>query len=191
MRQYQVYDHRSASSAPVTGVPAGVEIVPCRVDHPDAAALLRAFFNEQVGRYGFAESVDLDPDTYNAPNGTFVVIYRNREPVGCGGCRWYDRPSGTVEIKKTYLVPRVRGRGVGRALLTWLEEQALSWGSRRVILETGVRNTAALGLFAASGYQPMPRYVPERDPSINRAFFKALAPDRPAEDAGDRHATVR
>jgi GNAT superfamily N-acetyltransferase len=180
-----------SNSASLPGLPPGIEIVPKRVDHPHAAALLRAFFNEQVERYGFAESIDLDPGAYNAPNGTFVVIYRNHEPVGCGGCRWYDRPNGIAEIKKTYLLPQVRGRGIGRVLLTWLEGQALAWGARRVILETGVRNTAALGLFTASGYQPMPRYVPERDPSINRAFVKALTPDRQAENEDARHATVR
>jgi ribosomal protein S18 acetylase RimI-like enzyme len=88
-------------------------------------------------------------------------------------------------------VPEVRGHGVGQALLAWLEGRALEWGARRAILETGVRNTAALGLFTSNGYDPMARYVPGRDPSINRAFAKALAPTaRPiAEDA--RQATVR
>jgi GNAT superfamily N-acetyltransferase len=173
------------------GVPPDIEFVPRQVDCPDAAGLLRAFYDEQVERYGFAESIDLDPDSYRTPNGAFVVIYRDREPVGCGGCRWYDRASGTAEIKKTYLVPPVRGLGVGRALLTWLESQSLAWGARRVILETGVRNTAALGLFVNTGYRPIPRYVPGRDPSINRAFVKPLTPDSPAKDEDARHAIAQ
>lgn len=40
-----------------------------RVDHPDAARLLRAFYDDQVDRYGFAESVALDPDEYAPPRG--------------------------------------------------------------------------------------------------------------------------
>lgn len=145
-----------------------------RVDHPDAVDLLAEFYAEQVGRYGFAESVDLDPDTYAEPSGVFVVVYRHGEPIGCGSCRWYDRSKLTVEIKKTYLRPSARSMGLGRSLLALLEEQARSWGARRVILETGVRNTAALHLFRRAGYRPTKRYVPGRDPQINRAFVKSL-----------------
>jgi GNAT superfamily N-acetyltransferase len=102
------------------------------------------------------------------------VIYHQREPAGCGCWRWHDRTTGTIEIKKTYIVPASRGIGAGRALLTWLERHAAAAGARRAILETGVRNTAALGLFASQGYQPIDRYVPGRPPEINRAFARPL-----------------
>jgi ribosomal protein S18 acetylase RimI-like enzyme len=67
-----------------------------------------------------------------------------------------------------------RGLGAGRALLSWLERHALAAGARRAILETGVRNTAALGLFTSAGYRPVDRYVQGRDPAINRAFARLL-----------------
>jgi GNAT superfamily N-acetyltransferase len=163
-------------------------LLPRRVDHPDAVRLLKTFYDEQVDRYGFAESVDLDPQAYAEPNGTFVVAYEQGHAIGCGGCRWHDRSTGTVEIKKTYLVPRARGRGIGRALLGRLEADAIGWGAQQAILETGVRNTAALALFASSGYQPMARYVDGRDPAINRAFVKPLAA---APRAAVERASVR
>jgi GNAT superfamily N-acetyltransferase len=152
----------------------GVAIAERAVDHPDAVLLLRAFYAEQVQRYGFADPIDLDPAEYERPNGVFAVAYHQGRPVGCGGYRWYDRAAGTIEIKKTYLVPELRGRGAGRAMLTWLETDASASGARRVILETGVRNSAALHLFARAGYGPTPRYVAGRDPNVNRAFAKAL-----------------
>jgi GNAT superfamily N-acetyltransferase len=158
----------------LSALPEGFTFAVRRVDHPDAAELLRAFYDEQVGRYGFAESIDLDPIEYTPPQGIFVVVYEGNRPVGCGSCRWYDTSSRTAEIKKTYLVPEVRRRGVGRALLAWLEAQASGWGAQRVLLETGVRNAAALRLFAGSGYRPTARYVAGRDPEINRAFVKSL-----------------
>ncbi|WP_245603446.1 GNAT family N-acetyltransferase [Salinispora cortesiana] len=170
---------------------AGMALREARVDHPHAARLLRAFRDEQVARYGFADPVDLDPHTYSPPNGTFVIAYQGGRPVGCAGCRWYDRSIGVVEVRKTYLIAEARGRGLGRALLHRLESHAVGWGARRVILETGVRNTAALALFAASGYQPTAQYVPGRDPTINRAFVKPLTPAPQPPDAPATRTTTR
>jgi GNAT superfamily N-acetyltransferase len=167
-----------------------VRFVDRRIDHRDSAVLLQAFYEEQIGRYGFAESIDLAPAEYAPPNGIFVVLYDCDRPVGCGGCRWYDRRTATAEIKKTYLLPEMRGRGAGSRLLRWLEDQAIGWGAEQILLETGIRNIAALALFDRSGYQPTSRYVPGRDPAINRAFVKTLAgPDRRLS-ADARQATV-
>jgi GNAT superfamily N-acetyltransferase len=95
-------------------------------------------------------------------------------PVGCGGYRRFTRLARTIEIKKTYLVPAMRGLGIGYAMLSWLEDNAVARGAEHAILETGVRNTAALHLFTSAGDRPTARYVEGRDPAINRAFTKAL-----------------
>ena len=77
---------------------------------------------------------------------------------------------------RSYLkIPEARGCGLGRRLLDVLEQTAIAGRARRIILETGVRNVAALGLFTGSGYTPMARYVAGRDPAINRAFEKILS----------------
>ena len=152
----------------------GIEICELSPAHPDAACLLRAFHAEQVDRYGFADPVDLDPVEYTPPQGVFAVVYSESRPVGCGGYRWFGRSRITVEIKKVYVTPAVRGHGAGRALLAWLERDAVAAGARRAILETGVRNTAALRLFTIAGYQPADSYVAGRDPQINRAFSRSL-----------------
>jgi len=141
---------------------------------PDAYRLLSAFHREQVGRYGFADPAWLSPDDYTAPSGVFVVAYHGGVPGGCGGYRWFDRATGTVEIKRLYVVPASRGEGIGGVLLSWLEQHATAAGAQRAILETGVRNTAALGLFAAAGYAPVDSYAEGRDPQINRAFARSL-----------------
>ena len=59
-------------------------------------------------------------------------------------------------------------------MLSWLEEHSVGAGAQRAIVETGVRNTAALALFTSAGYRPIARYVEGRDPEINRAFARAL-----------------
>lgn len=158
--------------------------------HPDAWRLLGAFHAEQVDRYGFADPVDLNSSEYTPPRGVFAVACQGGQPVGCGGYRWFDRAVWTVEVKKLYLVPGARGLGAGRALLTWLEHHAIAAGARRAILETGVRNTAALRLFTTAGYEPAEPYVAGRDPEINRAFARALT--RPAaSEAGESAEPAR
>ena len=144
----------------------------------DASRLLHAFHGEQVARYGFADPIEPSSGEYAAPNGVFAVAYHGAALVGCGGYRWFDRAACTVEIKRLYVVPESRGLGAGRALLSWLEAHAIGAGAQRAILETGVRNTAALGLFTSAGYQPVDRYVEGRDPDINRAFARSLTGDR-------------
>jgi GNAT superfamily N-acetyltransferase len=151
-----------------------VEIAECLPSDPDAARLLRALHAEQVHRYGFADPPVLISAEYTAANGVFAVVYHSAVAAGCGGYRWFDKATRTVEIKRIYMVPASRGLGAGRALLSWLERHAVAAGARRAILETGVRNTAALGLFTSAGYRPVDRYVEGRDPAINRAFARSL-----------------
>lgn len=151
-----------------------VEIAERPPGDPDAAGLLRAFHGEQLQRYGFADPAELTAGEYTAPNGVFAVLYDGAVPAGCGGYRWFDKTTRTIEIKKIYISPASRGLGMGRALLSWLERHAVAAGARRAILETGVRNTAALGLFTSAEYRPVDSYVEGRDPAINRAFARLL-----------------
>lgn len=143
-------------------------------DHADASGLLAAFYEEQVKRYGFADSIEMNENEFVPPGGMFVVAYHDGQPVGCAGWRWHDRARRTVEIKKAFVAPASRGVGIGRQLLDWLERHAVAAGAERSILETGVRNVEALRLFASQGYRPVDRYVPGRDPAINRALARSL-----------------
>ena len=52
-----------------------------------------------------------------------------------------------------YVEPDQRGAGVGRAILVALEEAASQLGARRVVLETGVHQTAAISLYRRAGFK--------------------------------------
>jgi hypothetical protein len=69
-----------------------------------------------------------------------------------------------------FVVAYLRGVAVGCSGFRRYETQAISWGAARIILESRVRNTAALTLLATVGYEPIARYVPGRDPATSRAF---------------------
>jgi GNAT superfamily N-acetyltransferase len=88
--------------------------------------------------------------------GAFLAAYLESEAVGCGALRTIHE--GIGEIKRMYVAPAARGHGVGRAILMALEAEARRLRMRRILLETGNRQAAALGLYRRAGYWPAPPF---------------------------------
>jgi putative acetyltransferase len=88
--------------------------------------------------------------------GAFLVLYMEGAPVGCGALRLLD--AETAELKRMYVSPIVRRRGLGRRLVAALEAEARTLGVRRLVLETGVRQAAALALYRTTGFHPIPLF---------------------------------
>jgi GNAT superfamily N-acetyltransferase len=82
---------------------------------------------------------------------TWVVLYEDGEPVGCGGLR--ELEPGTAEIKRMFVTAGARGRGHGRRLLDELEAIAAAAGQRRIRLYTTTVLAEALALYEAAGYR--------------------------------------
>ena len=97
------------------------------------------------------------PDEMTAPHGVFLVGYEDGAAVAIGGVRPLE-VDGVCEIKRMYVVPRARSRGVGRALLAALEDAARALGYERVRLDAGPRQTHSRALFADAGYVEIERY---------------------------------
>jgi putative acetyltransferase len=76
--------------------------------------------------------------------------------VGCGAIQPIDGQTG--EIKRMYVRPAYRGRGIARQVLAALEELAWSDGLNTLRLETGDFMPEAIKLYASSGYDPIPTY---------------------------------
>ena len=85
-----------------------------------------------------------------------VVAYHEAEPVGCGAFKPYD--GTTVEIKRMFVDPAQRGRGVGRAVLAELECWSREEGFVDIILETSIKLPAAIHLYEKQGYERTPNY---------------------------------
>lgn len=92
--------------------------------------------------------------------------------VACGGLCRYDAETG--EIRRMYVVPEHRGRGLSRQLLGALEGEASGLGYERVRLETGVRQHEAIGLYRSAGFEPIERYGPYVDDELSVCFEKRL-----------------
>lgn len=142
-------------------------------DDPHARALVTGLYADQLTRYDRADPPQDDPGDYAPPHGLFLLLFLDDQPAGCGGYRVHNPTTG--EIKRLYVRPEYRGHGHGRRILTTLEHHARTVGSACLLLETGVRNDAAIALFTSVGYTPVPGYVPHRDQRINRAFAKSLS----------------
>jgi GNAT superfamily N-acetyltransferase len=121
-------------------------------------ALIEALNDELTGLYPEpgANHFQLNPEETAKGRGAFLVVYRGETPVGCGALRLLDAETG--ELKRMYVSPSERGKGLGRRLVAELEAEARALGIRRLVLETGVRQLAALALYRATGFQPIPLY---------------------------------
>jgi putative acetyltransferase len=105
--------------------------------------------------------------------GAFVVGRIGGEAVACGGVARYDEVTG--EIRRMYVVPAARGRGLSRRVLEALEDEARALGYSLVRLETGKLQAAAVGLYVSAGFGPIPRYGPFADDPKSVCFEKRLA----------------
>jgi putative acetyltransferase len=85
-----------------------------------------------------------------------VVAYAGDEPVGCGAFKEYVPNS--AEIKRMFVQPAHRQRGVARAVLAELETWAAELGYANCVLETGKRQPEAIALYQRSGYAFTPNY---------------------------------
>jgi putative acetyltransferase len=135
-----------------------IAIARSELDAPESRALIDALNAELRALYPEpgATHFRLDPEEVMGGRGAFLVAYFGRTPVGCGAVRLLD--AETAELKRMYVSPSERGRGLGRCLVAALEAEARALGARRLVLETGVRQHAALSLYRAAGFSPIPLY---------------------------------
>jgi GNAT superfamily N-acetyltransferase len=87
-----------------------------------------------------------------------VVLYENNLPVGCGAIRSFDNIS--IEIKRMYIHPLARNKGLATMILRELETWSSILGYKNCILETGINQPEAIALYEKNGYHRIPNYGP-------------------------------
>jgi GNAT superfamily N-acetyltransferase len=143
-------------------------------DSPDVQALVTAQQEEMRGLY--EGEADIGPareaSMFVEPDGVFLVVRDDGRAVACGGiCRFDDE---RAELKRMYVVPDARGRGLGRVVLEALEGEARRLAYRAIVLETGDRQAEALGLYRSAGYAPIPCYGIYATRALSLCFEKVL-----------------
>ncbi|UWX59225.1 GNAT family N-acetyltransferase [Chryseobacterium oranimense] len=85
-----------------------------------------------------------------------VVAYSEDKAVGCGAFKPFSED--TVEIKRMYTNEEMRGKGFASKILNELEIWAKEEGFSKCVLETGVMQPEAIGLYEKNGYYRIPNY---------------------------------
>ncbi|MFO0676173.1 MAG: GNAT family N-acetyltransferase [Polyangiaceae bacterium] len=128
-----------------------LSILPDSLDGDTARALIAELNAELDSIYPpDANFFALAPEEVDTGAGIFLVVRADGEAVGCGAIRKGE--GGYGEVKRMYVKPAWRGRGVARALLGALEGHARTLGIRTLRLETGNRQPEAMGLYERCGY---------------------------------------
>ncbi|NUW40648.1 GNAT family N-acetyltransferase [Nonomuraea rhodomycinica] len=121
------------------------------------------------------------------PRIAFVLLWSGREgvggqAVGCAGLQPLE--PGVGEVKRMYVRPAARGRGLSRRLLTEVEAMAGERGIHTLRLETGRLFTEAIGLYTAAGYVRIPRFGPYAGCAESVCFEKRLGAPQDAATLG-------
>lgn len=146
-------------------------------EHPEAQRLVEKVQQEYVVRYGESDITPVRAEEFSAPRGLFLLGYLDGEAVASGGWRIRDGDepgfeSGDVELKRMYVVPEARGRGLSRVMLAELEAAAARVGCSRILLETGTRQPEAIALYRSSGYVEIAKFGAYQDDPESTCFAK-------------------
>jgi len=87
-----------------------------------------------------------------------LIIYRDKLPVACGAVK--EKNSNSYELKRIFVVKNQRGLGLGKLLVSKLEEITKSRGAKYTVLETGIKQYEAINLYKSCGYYPIDNYEP-------------------------------
>lgn len=85
-----------------------------------------------------------------------VVLYLDGQPAGCGAIKEYE--PGIMEVKRMFVPPAARSKGLATAVLKELEAWAAELGYEKCILETGDIMPDAIALYKKNGYSSIPNY---------------------------------
>ena len=131
------------------------EFIRATSEHPDFRKMVNALDEDLYLRNGdtqkqYEQYNQIDKITHA------IVIYLEGKPVGCGCFKRFD--AHTVEMKRMFVVPEMRGKQLAARMLQELEKWAVEEGNTTAVLETGRRQVEAQRLYSLAGYSRTENY---------------------------------
>lgn len=124
------------------------------------------------------ESNHLDPlSELSKANVIFLCACSDDTVVACGAAKVLEDVERYGEIKRMYVAPGARGKGLSRRLLQELEARLLDRDVHIVRLETGIHQREALGLYARMGYSKRAPFGDYAEDPLSVFMEKRLCPD--------------
>jgi GNAT superfamily N-acetyltransferase len=142
--------------------------------HPVASGMIRELDEELQRRYPVESIHGLHPDEMVTFPGVFLLARCEGVVVACGAVRPLD--GGLAELKRMYVVPSARRRGLARRLLEELEQVARELDVRVLRLETGVNQPESVALYEGAGYAPIAPYGEYIGNTYSLCYEKRLRP---------------
>ncbi len=141
----------------------------------------------------YAQSLDFDlsfqdftaelaglPGAYGPPTGCLLLALEKGEAAGCVAFRKIG--DGVCEMKRLFIDPQQRGKGIGRILTHAVIQKAKRLGYKRMRLDTVPSMTPAINLYRSLGFEEIPPYC--HNPVSGAKFFELqLEPGRCANDS--------
>ena len=131
------------------------EFVRTTSENPDFRKMVNALDEDLNQRNG---DIQRQYDQYNKIDKIkhAMVIYFEDKPVGCGCFKRFDNQ--TVEMKRMFVLPEMRGKQLAARMLQELEKWALEEGNTGAVLETGHKQVEAIRLYNIAGYSLIENY---------------------------------
>lgn len=139
---------------------------------PAIRSLIEALDEYRKSLYPLEFTLLVPPFRLKSPQIVFLAAYEDHELLGCGGIDFTD--PDYAEIKKMYVEPAARRKGVADLLLKALEQQARQRQYHLICLETGKFQEPAMGLYQKHGYEPSKAFGSYQENPYSRYYSKTL-----------------
>jgi ribosomal protein S18 acetylase RimI-like enzyme len=139
-----------------------------RADTPDAVALIEELDTHLASLYARESRHGFSVEKLLREQVSFYVTRDDGRPVGCGGVLLVGRDY--AEIKRMWVRPAFRGRGLGRLMLDRLIKHAREHGLSVIRLETGIHQHEAIALYEQNGFRRIPPFGPYWDDPVSRCY---------------------
>ncbi|MGO4906102.1 GNAT family N-acetyltransferase [Flavobacterium sp. W20_MBD1_R3] len=134
-----------------------IKICKATSENPDFINLISALDKSLWERYPELKA-DYWGNNILELNPNVVIIYLEDTAVACGCFKKYDKD--TIEIKRMFVSPEVRGMGLAQTILRELERWALDLEYSFAVLETLYKQKEAIALYQKTGYNIVDNYEP-------------------------------